>query len=425
MGRPTLLLGSGGREHALAWKLSAGGPLLCAPGSDAIAERAERVPVDLLDPAAVTSFCAGRGVGLAVVGPEGPLEAGVSDALRAAGVPVFGPGRDAARLETSKAFAKDFMIRHKVPTAAHRTFESPAEARTALRDWAGPVVVKADGLAGGKGVAVCPDAESGSKAVADLVESGVLARAGSRIVLEERLSGPELSVMVLVSGRSMTLLPFARDHKRLYDNDQGPNTGGMGAVAPVELDPASVRRIEAEVLGPVLEGLLRDRVDYRGVLYAGIMLTPDGPKVLEFNCRFGDPEAQAVIPLLGDGFLEALRSCSEGRSPGPSLETSAGSSACVVLASEGYPETPRLGRPISGLDRAMEEGVRVFHAGTERAGSGWVTKGGRVLGVTALAASPAQARDKAYAAAGLIKFEGMQYRTDIGAVKEEWMEMRR
>ncbi|MBI5624588.1 MAG: phosphoribosylamine--glycine ligase [Elusimicrobia bacterium] len=417
-----LLLGAGGREHALAWKLRRSASLeklFSAPGSEAISEHAERVALDSLDPSAVTAFCGREKVGLVVVGPEAPLEAGVADALRAAGVPVFGPGKAAARLETSKAFAKDFMTRHGVPTARHQTFSSAAEARDALRSWASGVVVKADGLAQGKGVAVCADRAEALKAVSEFMEGGRLGKAGARIILEERLSGPELSVMALVSSGSMSLLPFSRDHKRLADDDEGPNTGGMGAVAPVPVGPEALRRIESEVMARVLAGLKADGLDYRGALYAGLMLTKDGPKALEFNCRFGDPEAQAVLPLLEGDFLETLLDCSLGRPLAGPVKTSGGACACVVLASEGYPEAPRTGRPISGLEAPLEEGVRVFHAGTSRGERGWVTKGGRVLGVTATAASLEEARNKAYAGVSRISFEGMRYRKDIGAATLE------
>ncbi|MBI5882119.1 MAG: phosphoribosylamine--glycine ligase [Elusimicrobia bacterium] len=415
-----LLLGAGGREHALAWKLYSSpslGRLFCAPGSDAMDGLAERVKVDMLDPAAVLAFCREKGVDLVVVGPEAPLEAGVADGLRAGRVRVFGPDKDAARLETSKSFAKDFMARHRIPTAKHQVFSDAALAKAALRSSRFPLVVKADGLAQGKGVRVCADSAEASAAVTDFMEKRMLGDAGGTVVFEERLKGPELSVMALVDGRTYKLLPFARDHKRLSDGDAGPNTGGMGAFSPVPVAPALARKIENEVLARAVEGLRKDGLDYRGVLYAGLMLTSDGPKTLEFNCRFGDPEAQAVLPLVEEDLLELFLACAGANlSPGP-VKTSGKSCVCVVLASPGYPEKPQTDRPITGLELLRDSGLKVFHSGTARSAGRWVTKGGRVMGVTALEGDFAAARLKAYAAVDGIKFKGMQFRKDIGASK--------
>ncbi|MBI4679596.1 MAG: phosphoribosylamine--glycine ligase [Elusimicrobia bacterium] len=426
-----LVLGSGGREHALAWKLSRSpglGKLFCAPGSDAIAGHAACVRLDILDAPAVTGFCGHNGIGLVVVGPEAPLEAGVADALRREGVPVFGPGRDAARLETSKVFAKDFMARHGIPTAGHRVASSAAAAKEALRTYPPdryPVVLKADGLAQGKGVRICEDRAEALGAVDDFMESKSLGRAGETIVLEECLEGPELSVMALVDGKSFSLLPFSRDHKRLGDGNTGPNTGGMGAFAPVAVDADLARRIEGEVLTRCIEGLARDGLDYRGVLYAGLMLTVDGPKTLEFNCRFGDPEAQAVLPLLQEDLLEVLLEVAGGNLSGRRVKSSGDACLCVVMASEGYPNKPVVGQKIDGLEAAPDDGLMVFHSGTARSADGWITKGGRVLGVTASAPSLAGAREKAYAGVSRIRFDGMQCRRDVGAGMTETSGARR
>jgi phosphoribosylamine---glycine ligase len=410
-----LLLGSGGREHALAWKL-AQSPLLkklyAAPGSDGIGTIAERVSVDMLDAAAVTAFAKKHKIDLVVIGPEAPLEKGVSDALRAAGFNVFGPSRAAARLETSKAFAKDFMKRHGLPTAKYEVFTEAWRARAAVEAMRLPFVVKADGLAAGKGVVVCKTTNEALGAVTDFMERKSLGAAGETVVVERGLAGPEVSVLVLCDGQSYKILPPACDHKRLNDNDEGPNTGGMGAYAPAQLDEKTLARIKAEVLDRALAGLSKDKLDYRGVLYAGLMLTETGPQLLEFNVRFGDPETQAILPLLKSDLLELLLACAEGRLADVDVEAHDGACVCVALASEGYPARPQTGRAIAGLDSVPKDAM-VFHAGTTLEGKTWKTAGGRVLGVSALGKDIAEAREKAYAAAAKISFDGMHLRRDI------------
>lgn len=414
-----LLLGSGGREHALAWSLARSRKLeelVCAPGSAALARLGACADADILDPKAVSRLCMERRPDLVIVGPEAPLEAGVADELRADGLAVFGPSRAAARLETSKIFAKDFMVRHGLPTAAWRACRDASQARKAVSELGAPVVVKADGLAGGKGVRVCATKEDALEAVSDFMEAKTLGRAGEGLVVEEFLEGTELSALALTDGKTFRLLPFARDHKRLNDGDKGPNTGGMGVFAPVAVDAEMERKIRTEIFERTLNGLKADGLDYRGVLYAGLILHHSTPKLLEFNCRFGDPETQAILPLIKNDLLAALRAAAEGRLERAKLEIRAGACACVVLASEGYPAKPVTGRSIEGLEALEDqEGLMVFHSGTAGGPGNWTTSGGRVLGVSAWAATPEAARRAAYEAAGRIRFEGMQCRRDIGA----------
>lgn len=409
-----LLLGGGGREHAIAWKLKQSPRLTrlwAAPGSDAIAELAERVPLDALSPADVAGFIKVNKVDLVFVGPEAPLECGVSDAARAAGALVFGPSREAARLETSKSFAKDFMARHGVPTARARGCVTAAEAKEAARGFEGRCAVKADGLAGGKGVVVC-----GSLAEAEAAVDGIAATtAGRTLVVEERLEGPELTVMALVDGRGWAALPFSQDHKRLLEGDAGPNTGGMGALAPAPLAAADWSRIRFEVMERTLAGFKKERLDYRGALYVGIMLTKEGPKVLEYNARFGDPETQAVLPLLDADLLELAAACAADALGAGVVPVRPGASVGITLASPGYPEAPQAGSPIDVSGVAGMDDVLVFHAGTRKAGSGWVSTGGRVLTVVGLGADLAAARARAYEAVRRLRVPGLVYRRDIAA----------
>ena len=413
-----LLVGSGGREHALAWKLAQSRKLtrlFAAPGSPGIGEYADCVPIAADDHAGLLRFCAESRIAFAVIGPEAPLAAGLADALWAAGVPVFGPKQAAARLESSKAFAKDFMARHGVPAARSAVFTDPAEALKALPAFGLPVVVKADGLAAGKGVRVCATAAEADAAVADFMEGDALGGAGKTLLLEEFLVGRETTLMGFCDGISFLALPPSSDHKRLLDDDKGPNTGGMGVIAPTpEVTPEVLERIRREVTDKVLLGLQADKIDYRGILYCGIILTAAGPKVLEFNVRFGDPETQAVLPLLGSDLLDLMDATVRGNLSRRRLRWS-GASVTVVLASEGYPGAPRSGRTISGLETETPPDVFLFHAGIKSEQGVWKTAGGRVLGVTAAGGSVAEARDKAYAAARSIRFDGMHYRKDIGA----------
>jgi len=412
-----LILGSGGREHAIAWKC-AQSPLLkklfAAPGSDAIAELAECSPLDIADGAAVGAFCAKKKIDLVIVGPEVPLAHGVADALRTKGLKVFGPSQAAARLESSKAFSKEFMKRHGIPTARFEVFTDSQMARSAAEAKRLPLVLKADGLAAGKGVFVCKTTNEALGAVTELMDQHTLGTAGETVILEDCLTGPELSVLFFCDGKDYRLLPSSRDHKRLKDHDEGPNTGGMGVFAPAPVDAALMQRIKTEVIERTLAGLKKDGLDYRGLLYAGLMLTPEGPKLLEYNCRFGDPETQALLPLLESDLVELALACAEGTLASVQVKTKPGACVCVTVASPGYPATAKKGLPISGLE-SLGKDVLAFHAGTAKSAKTWTTNGGRVLGITATGADLAQARDKAYAAVKKISFDGMQYRTDIGA----------
>lgn len=408
-----LLLGGGGREHAIAWKLKQSPRLTrlwAAPGSDAIAEIAEIARINPLDPAQVAAFVRENAVDLVFVGPEGPLEAGASDAARAAGALVFGPSREAARLETSKAHAKNFMARHGVPTARAECVVGAQAAKAAARRFGGRCAVKADGLAGGKGVIVCGGVAESDAAVDALSSTA----AGAALVIEEKLEGPEVTVMVVVDGRGWAVLPFSQDHKRLLDGDAGPNTGGMGALAPAPLRPGDWERVKTEALDRTVAGLKADGLDYRGALYVGLMLTADGPRVLEYNARFGDPETQAVLPLLNADLLTLAADCAAGRLTPGVLPVAAGACVGVTLAAPGYPEAPRPGGEIdltglAGLD------ALVFHAGTRRAGAGWTAVGGRVLTVVGRGPDLAAARARAYEAVARVRAPGLSWRRDIGA----------
>jgi len=409
-----LLLGGGGREHAIAWKLSQSPRLTklwAAPGSDAIAAHAALAGIDFLDPAAVAAFVKANGVELVFVGPEAPLAAGVSDAARAAGALVFGPSRSASRLETSKAFAKDFLNEHGIPTARAKSCSGAAEAKAAARTFGGRCAVKADGPAAGKGVIV-----TGSVAEADAAVDALAATpAGSQLVIEERLEGPEVTVMLLVDGRGYAVLPLSQDHKRLSDGDAGPNTGGMGALSPAPLDAKTWKRIEETILKPTLAGLAKSGIDYRGALYVGIMLTPEGPKVLEYNARFGDPETQAVLPMLDADLLELAFDCASAKLKPGILPAHRGACVGITLASPGYPENPKTGAELDLSGASGSDDVLMFHAGTKRTSSGWKAAGGRVLTVVGRGADLAAARAAAYDAVARLKIPGLHYRRDIGA----------
>jgi phosphoribosylamine--glycine ligase len=409
-----LLLGSGAREHALAWKLSQSrwlNRLVVAPGNAGMAQTWECRAIDPASPTAVVKLARELGADLVVVGPEAPLVAGVADALAAAKLQVFGPRQAAARLEGSKAFAKDIMARAKVPTARHEVFDDAGAAAERARAW-GAVVVKADGLAAGKGVVVARDGEEAAAACRAL---GATA-AGKRIVLEELLTGPELSVMAFTDSERYALLPPSQDHKRRDDGDKGPNTGGMGAYAPAPLvDAQGLEEIGRTAIAPVLDVMRGQGAPFTGVLYAGLMLTPQGPKVLEFNCRLGDPETQPLMMQLDEDLLELMVSCARGQLAPRVLKVHPGASVGVVLAAKGYPEAPVSGDVIEGLGAERPANVQVFHAGTKRGPQGIVTSGGRVLTVCARAESFEAARAQAYAAVGRIHFAGMHYRRDIGA----------
>ncbi len=409
-----LLLGAGAREHALAWKL-AQSPLLTrlliGPGNPGTARVGTNVPLQADAPEAVVALARQEAVDLVVVGPEAPLVAGVADALAAAGIPCFGPVAGAARLEGSKAFAKEVMAEAGVPTAGFRVFTDLAEAE-AYAVQCGRIVVKADGLAAGKGVIVATDAAAAREAVRAVGAMGV---AGQRLVLEELLEGEEVSVIALCDGERYVLLPPAQDHKRVGEGDTGPNTGGMGAYAPAPfLTPAQLDAVGEQVIAPTLATLRRRGIPFRGALYAGLMLTRNGPRVLEFNARFGDPETQVLMMQLAEDVLPLLEACARGRLEARPLAVHPGASVGVVLAAEGYPETPRRGQRIEGLQSVPAE-TPVFVAGVEERSDGVFTAGGRVLTVCARGADLADARSRAYASVGHVRFEGMHFRRDIGA----------
>ncbi len=418
-----LVVGGGGREHALAWALAGSpevGRVYVVPGNAGTvwpAEEgragAERVPIAANALEELAAFARERRVALTVVGPEAPLAAGLADLFQDRGLAVFGPTRAAARIEASKAFAKALMQEAGVPTARWRVFERAEAALAYLEDTDPPWVVKASGLAAGKGVLVTDDYEEARAFVHGLL-AGRFGEAGREVVIEEFLEGPELSVFALAAGERFALLPTARDYKRIYEGGHGPNTGGMGARSPVALAPGLLEEIGRRVVAPTLEALAARGTPYLGVLYAGLKLTPDGPKVLEFNARFGDPETQAVLPLFTSDLYAHLQEALAGR-PDARPVTYAGHALTVVMASAGYPGSYTKGVPIAGLEEAARlPGVHVFHAGTEARGGRIVTAGGRVLALTGVADTPEQARQRAYAAVRRVRFEGAQYRRDIG-----------
>jgi phosphoribosylamine--glycine ligase len=407
-----LVLGGGGREHALCWKLRQSpraGRLLCAPGNAGIAKVAECVDLAIADPDAVVAFAREHAIGLVLVGPEGPLMAGVVDALRAAGIAVFGPTAAAAQLEGSKGFTKELARAAGIPTAGFRRFASAADAHHYVAVHPLPVVVKADGLASGKGVTVAETNEEGLAALADI---------SGPVVIEECLTGPEASLFVLTDGKSISVWPSAQDHKRAFDDDTGPNTGGMGVVSPApRLTDTLQARAIAEIIAPTLKAMADAGMPYTGVLYAGLMLTADGPKLIEYNCRFGDPEAQALMLRLDSDLLEIVLACAEGRLAEVTPKWSADAAVTIVYAAMGYPGTPITGTVIDNIDGAEALGVEVFHAGTRRNAAGkLVAAGGRVLTISALGADIGEARSLAYAAIRKIRWHGGFYRRDIGKV---------
>jgi phosphoribosylamine---glycine ligase len=416
-----LVLGSGGREHALAWKLARSPrvrKIFCAPGNAGTAALGENLPIPITDHDGLVAAARLHLIDLTVVGPDDALAAGIVDRFEAAGLRVFGPSKAAAQLEWSKAFAKDFMLRHGIPTADSRQFHefgaALAHCRAASR-W--PLVIKADGLATGKGVIIAANLAEAEDALRGMMEEARFGAAGRSVVIEECLHGPECSLHALVDGQSALLMPMAQDHKRLLAGDRGPNTGGMGTASPPARPPKAGldEEVLRLILQPFLAGLAADKLMFRGLLFPGLMLTADGPKVLEFNARFGDPETQVLLPRLKSDLLPLLEATIDGRLAMIEPEWDARAAVCVILASEGYPEKPLTGRVIEGLESAASaEDVVVFHAGTRRESDGRIlTSGGRVLGVTALGDTLSEARHRAYEAAGKIHFEGMQFRPDI------------
>ncbi len=413
-----LVVGGGGREHALAWTIAQSPRVervYAAPGNPGIARVATCLQISADRSDEIAAVAERERIELIVVGPEAPLVAGLADRLRERGFAVFGPSARAAAIEGSKAFAKALMARHGVPTARFATFTEPGAARAYCRELGAPLVVKASGLAAGKGAVVCRTRVDADDAIADCMERRVFGDAGDTVVIEEFLEGEELSFFALCNGASAVTLGAAQDHKTAFDDDRGPNTGGMGAYAPVRLlDDSLERTILDTIVMPTIAALAADGAPYRGVLFAGLMLTKEGPKVVEFNCRFGDPECQAIMARLTDDLVPSLLAAARGE-PLPSPVASAGAAVCVVLASGGYPGRYRTGLPIHGLAEADAiPGAQVFHAGTAMKDGAIVTAGGRVLGVTGVAPTIADALARAYEAVGVIRFDGMQYRRDIG-----------
>lgn len=412
------VIGGGGREHTLAWKLAQSpsvDTVYAIPGSDAMASFATCVPASVSDLDYIAKYCKEHGVDLVVVGPEVPLTEGIADVCQQYGIPVFGPNKAAAQMEGSKAFAKDIMAKYNVPTAKYATFTNEADAKAYIKEQGAPIVVKADGLAAGKGVVVAQTVEEALDAVNAMMEDHIFGASGGRIVIEECMVGEEASLLAFVDGETIVPMIAAQDHKRIFDNDEGPNTGGMGAYAPAPVVTPDIRQAVIDtILKPVVAGLKQEGITYQGCLYAGLMITADGPKVVEFNCRFGDPETQAVLPLLDGDLAQIMLACAKGTLTADMVHWKDAAACCVIMASKGYPASSHKGDVISGLD-TVDDDVLVFHSGTKKVDGSFVTNGGRVLGVTAVAPTLKDAIDKVYANVKRISFEGQQVRSDIGA----------
>jgi phosphoribosylamine--glycine ligase len=414
-----LILGSGGREHALAWAVKRSArvtDVVCAPGNGGISQVARCVPVNLKDVDAMVRLAEAEQPALTIVGPELPLSLGIVDALQERGMRVFGPTRAAAMLESSKGFAKQFMQRHNIPTGNFAVCSSAAEIEKAVEFFHPPIVVKADGLAAGKGVIICPSRHTAVEAAHGLFTGALLGEATQQVVIEEFLEGDEVSFLCLSDGAHVAPLVPAQDHKRVGEGDTGPNTGGMGVYSTDDLlESAMTEWILHHIAEPTIRGMAEEETPFAGVLYIGLMMTARGPQVLEYNARFGDPETQALLVRLDSDLVEALESCVDGRLAQTELRWSPGAAACVVASSAGYPGSYKTGLPISGLGAAAQvPGVQVFHSGTAQVGGQFLTAGGRVLGVTAAGDSLREALDRAYQAMAEIEFEGIYYRRDIG-----------
>ena len=413
-----LVIGSGGREHALVWKLRQSprvSKIYCAPGNGGISADAECISADLKNVESLLAVANQIHPDLTVVGPEVPLQLGVVDEFNKRGWPVFGPTKAAAQLESSKSFAKEFMQRHRIPTAHYAICNSAAEVKHELSRFSVPVVVKADGLAAGKGVVICKTKDEATAAANEMLSGKMVGEAGARVVIEECLQGDEISFLVLSDGERVASLVAAQDHKRVGDGDTGPNTGGMGAYSfPALLDEQMTHWLLHHVASPVVQGMKAEGIEFKGILYCGLMMTARGPMVLEFNCRFGDPETQPILMRLESDLVEAIEASIEGRVSAGDFRWSPDASVCVVMASGGYPGTIEVGKRITGTEDADKlDGVKVFHSGTSTRNGGYYTAGGRVLGVTARAATLPAAVARAYEAVKKIKFDGAHYRKDI------------
>ncbi len=414
-----LVVGGGGREHAICWKLKKSPrveQLYCAPGNGGIGQVAQCVDISAEDIAGLVDFARNQ-VDFCVVGPEVPLALGLVDAMEAAGIPSFGPNRHCARLEASKSFTKAFLKRHGIPTAQYREYTRSEELLQDLGIFGYPMVLKADGLAAGKGVIIAQNPKEAEQAVREMMEQRAFGDAADTVVVEECLVGTEASILCFVDEKTIVPMESAQDYKRIFDGDRGPNTGGMGTYSPSKKFDASLEQaIEDRILKPTLKGFQEDGLDFRGVLFIGIMITQEGPKVIEFNNRFGDPEAQSVLPRLENDLMEVLEATRYNRLDQVDFSWSEKKSACVVLASEGYPGNYEKGRPIQGLEQ-LDSDLLVFHSGTKRDDAGYFrTSGGRVLGITAMGKSHEEAIQRAYDGVKKVSFQGMQYRRDIGKV---------
>ncbi|QJC53563.1 phosphoribosylamine--glycine ligase [Paenibacillus albicereus] len=412
-----LVIGGGGREHAIVWSLAKSHKvkeLLCAPGNAGIAELAECVPIAVDHFDDLVQLAREREIDLVFVGPDDPLAAGIVDAFQDAGIPAFGPDRKAAEIEGSKIFMKDLLRKYGIPTARYESFTDFEAALAYLRTQQAPIVVKADGLAAGKGVTVAATLDEAEEALRGMMLGGVFGASGSQVVIEEFMTGQEMSILAFVDGETVRAMVPAQDHKPIFDGDKGPNTGGMGTYSPLpHLPQALVDDAIVNIIEPTARAMVAEGRPFRGVLFAGLMLTPDGVKTVEFNARMGDPETQVVLPRLETDLLDIVLAAMEGRLADIEIKWKDEAAVCVIAASEGYPGSYPKGRPISGLEAAKEAGALVFHAGTAEKDGEIVTSGGRVLGIVGLGRDIAEARERAYEAAGLISFEGMQRRSDI------------
>lgn len=413
-----LVIGSGGREHALVWKIGQSpkvDKIYCAPGNAGIAQQAECVAIKADDLDGLLAFAQQNQIDLTVVGPEVPLTMGIVDKFQAQGLKIFGPSGKAAEIEGSKTFAKDLMAKYNIPTAKYGAFTDAAEAKAFLDTVGLPCVVKADGLAAGKGVLICETKAEAEEAIADILVDNKFGSAGSRVVVEEFLTGQEVSMLAFTDGKTVVPMVSSQDHKRIWDGDKGLNTGGMGAYSPAPVYTADIHEVVVpQVLEATVKAMETEGRSFSGILYAGLMLTADGPKVLEFNARFGDPETQAVLPRLKSDLVDIFLAIIDGRLNEMDIQWYEEAAVCVVMASGGYPETSEKGQVITGLAEAAATGAIVFHAGTKENDGNIVTNGGRVLGISALGNDIAQAIANAYRGVEQIKFENMQYRTDIG-----------
>lgn len=415
-----LIVGSGGREHVLAWKLRQSKKvkeIFCAPGNGGISQIATCVPLSSDDIPGLLAFALEKKIDLTIVGPEAPLVAGIVDAFEKEHLTIFGPTKAAAQLEGSKIFAKEFMHRHVIPTADFRSFDNIKDAQAYLQHRTFPLVVKADGLAAGKGVVICRDLKDASQALEDMMTSKVFKEAGSKVIIEDCLEGQEASILAISDGQKFVVLDSSQDHKRIFDDDQGPNTGGMGAYSPAPvITKKLMTKITLDILTPTVQGMRQEGIPFRGVLYAGIMVTKDGPKVLEYNVRFGDPETQAVLPRLKTDLVDLCLAASQGKLGLTNLEWDERPCVCVVMSSRGYPGAYESGKVIKGLSEAdRQKDVVVFHAGTKKQGEDIVSCGGRVLGVVGFGEDIAKAIQNAYNGAEKISFDGCFFRRDIAA----------